>query len=227
LPDVNFLFTVGDAEILRQMSGGLRMKVRHASLASFLLCVFATPLSAQVTAYTNEGAFSSATSGTTTYSFPITAEGLSLGTSYTWGPATFSSDALYAEDDAYGMPYLADGVGFGSPTLSVTTSDSAIGFYFGSYYGAQTITYDAGGLIGTLDVPAPNSTTFIGFTGLTGPTTLTFTNNAELDTTQIVAADNTSAVPEPSTWALMLFGFGVIGVSMRHSRRRAVHFAFR
>jgi hypothetical protein len=205
------------------------MKVRHASLASFLLvqAAISVPASAQVTAYTNEGAFSSATSGTTTYSFPITAEGLSLGTSYTWGPATFSSDVLFAENDAYGVPYLADGVGFGSPTLSVTTSESAIGFYFGSYYGAQTITYDAGGLIGTLDVPAPNSTTFIGFTGLTGPTTLTFTNNAELDTTEIVAAFNASSLPEPSTWALMLLGFGAIGASMRHSRRSFFHFACR
>lgn len=198
------------------------MRVRHASLASFLLVGIAAPVSAQVTAYTNEGAFSSATSGTTTYSFPITAEGLSLGTTYTWGPATFSSDGLYAENDAYGVPYLADGTGFGAPTLSVTTSENAIGFYFGSYYGAQTITYDAGGLIGTLDVPAPNSTTFIGFTGLTGTTTLTFTNNAELDTTQIVAANNATAVPEPSTWLCMLLGLAAIGESMRVRRRRAV-----
>lgn len=30
-----------------------------------------------------------------------------------------------------------------------------------------------------------------------------------------------AAVPEPSTWALMLFGFGAIGVSIRARRRRA------
>jgi hypothetical protein len=27
-----------------------------------------------------------------------------------------------------------------------------------------------------------------------------------------------SAVPEPSTWAMMLLGFGAIGASMRRSR---------
>jgi hypothetical protein len=30
------------------------------------------------------------------------------------------------------------------------------------------------------------------------------------------------AVPEPSTWAMMLFGFGAIGVSMRR-KRKAIH----
>jgi hypothetical protein len=31
----------------------------------------------------------------------------------------------------------------------------------------------------------------------------------------------TPAVPEPSTWAMMLLGFGAVGVSMRRTRRRA------
>jgi hypothetical protein len=30
----------------------------------------------------------------------------------------------------------------------------------------------------------------------------------------------TDALPEPSTWAMMLFGFGAIGVAMRRSRRK-------
>lgn len=32
-----------------------------------------------------------------------------------------------------------------------------------------------------------------------------------------------SAVPEPSTWALLLTGFGLVGHSLRRARRRALH----
>lgn len=35
----------------------------------------------------------------------------------------------------------------------------------------------------------------------------------------------TSAVPEPATWAMMIFGFGAVGASMRRRRKVAVSFA--
>ena len=35
------------------------------------------------------------------------------------------------------------------------------------------------------------------------------------------ARANTAAVPEPATWAMMLMGFGAIGVSARRRKRRA------
>ena len=35
---------------------------------------------------------------------------------------------------------------------------------------------------------------------------------------QVIASDLPSAVPEPSTWALMLLGFGAIGAAMRRKR---------
>jgi PEP-CTERM motif len=36
----------------------------------------------------------------------------------------------------------------------------------------------------------------------------------------ILETGNTHPLPEPSTWAMMLFGFGAIGVSMRRNRRK-------
>jgi PEP-CTERM motif-containing protein len=40
--------------------------------------------------------------------------------------------------------------------------------------------------------------------------------------TQIVASVAEGGVPEPATWAMMLVGFGAIGMAMRRNRRRAV-----
>lgn len=37
---------------------------------------------------------------------------------------------------------------------------------------------------------------------------------------RIFATDATAAVPEPATWAMMLLGFGAIGMAMRGRRRR-------
>jgi len=42
--------------------------------------------------------------------------------------------------------------------------------------------------------------------------------NMGVDNVSILAT--TGAVPEPATWAMMLFGFGAIGVAMRTRRRR-------
>jgi hypothetical protein len=53
---------------------------------------------------------------------------------------------------------------------------------------------------------------FVNFAGLTRldgfSTTINFTTNAA------------SAVPEPTTWAMMLIGFGAVGYSMRRGRNR-------
>ncbi len=51
---------------------------------------------------------------------------------------------------------------------------------------------------------------------ITGLTLTSSGNSLEVDNFGTVAA-----VPEPSTWALMLFGFGAVGFSMRRRRRPA------
>lgn len=53
---------------------------------------------------------------------------------------------------------------------------------------------------------------------VTNPTnTITLANGAGSSNAQIFATN--SAVPEPGTWALMLIGFGGMGVAMRRSRQ--------
>ena len=49
----------------------------------------------------------------------------------------------------------------------------------------------------------------------------TLTNNYRFDSLRQVSFDAVSGVPEPSTWALFILGFGAIGLMMR-SRRQTV-----
>lgn len=183
--------------------------------ALFVAALLPSHAMASTVVYTDAAAFNNAVSSSITYSFPTSVTSVVDDTSYTLGPATFSSDDLVGYNDAYGSPYLASVLG--SP-LSVTTSASAIGFFFGSYFDPQTISYSAGSASGIFAVPGNHdATAFLGFTGLSGPVTLTFGNEDELDATRIVAG-----VPEPATWAMMLVGFAAVGAAMRRQRKQDV-----
>lgn len=59
-----------------------------------------------------------------------------------------------------------------------------------------------------------------GSSAITGLTLTSGQNSLESDTYGVIAA-----VPEPSTWAMMLFGFGFIGFSMRRRPRRLLQAA--
>jgi hypothetical protein len=102
---------------------------------------------------------------------------------------------------------------------------------FGGTAGTANISFGTN-LIADLNIQSTN----LGFTQLSGPGDLfsgppsnpifnlgTFNLSggftagpATLTITQAPVA----AVPEPSTWAMMLLGFGAIGASMRHRRQR-------
>lgn len=55
--------------------------------------------------------------------------------------------------------------------------------------------------------------------GSTATHTITLSNGKGSSNAQIFAT-GTPAVPEPATWAMMLFGFGGIGMAMRRGKRR-------
>lgn len=194
----------------------MTIKVAFVALAMAV----ATAAAAVPTVYTNEAAFNAAISSATDYNFGFAGTEV-LGSSYTLGPVTFAGSVLQSYTDGYGVqtkgvPYIA---GFGA-LLTIGSTTKALGLHLGSYFGFQTTTYTVGGITGTLGVPAPNSTAFIGFID-SSPISATFTNNAELDTIRFTTG--TGAVPEPAAWALFVAGFGLVGLATR--RRSATIYA--
>jgi hypothetical protein len=71
-----------------------------------------------------------------------------------------------------------------------------------------------------------NGQNFFGFSATGGDTitSIAFNTNGSgvADLRQLRLGGLSAAVPEPGTWALMLVGFGAVGVSMRR-RRRETH----
>jgi hypothetical protein len=188
---------------------------------ALIAAISASPAVAATVVYTSDSTFAAAVLGEVTYNFPVPVGVFPPYSTYVLGPAQFDGNFVHY-NDAYGTPYLG---GYGS-TFTVTTDASAIGFYFGSYADAQTMGYALGSITGTLDLPGNASDTrFLGFSGLSGVNTFTFTNNGiELDTIRLLAVGGTvpfAAVPEPATWAMMLIGFAGVGLTIRRRRPAA------
>ena len=95
-----------------------------------------------------------------------------------------------------------------------TSSGGAVGTSNFSLYLLGTTLYDAPGTVNDLD---PTATSL----------TLTFnqTGSSPYSASATLAVPPTGTVPEPASWALMLAGFGLMGYSMRSSRRKvAINF---
>jgi hypothetical protein len=127
-------------------------------------------------------------------------------------PGTFTWDGNWG--GVGGLSALGDVI----TSLSGPNSDR---LDFGQTLFGQVI---IGAHYGNVPGPQGNVSVFWLF-NLTTPTnfiTLTDTHgwsNSALYTTG-QSHDDHPSVPEPATWAMMLFGFGAIGVSMRRSRRK-------
>ncbi|HVR60168.1 MAG TPA: PEPxxWA-CTERM sorting domain-containing protein [Pseudolabrys sp.] len=166
--------------------------------------------------------------GTTTFDFNsgVTPSGLTGGAIVVNSLANF-----YSAPTGDTSKYFTVG-SFGTPETATWLFASGL-TYFGLYWGSKDAYnsisfFDASNaLIGTFIGPAPNSGTqsaYVNFDFTGGSATkVTFTSTSaafELDNVATIAA-----VPEPSTWAMMILGF--FGVGFIAYRRRSNKIAFR
>jgi len=84
-------------------------------------------------------------------------------------------------------------------------------------YGDTIISVHVGGARGEPTGVGYTSTAFFRFDAGSGLDVLTF-NRAGLSNARLYSTGTVPGVPEPSTWAMMFLGFGVLGASLRNRR---------
>lgn len=206
-------------------------------LLCFCLAGFATlgsvPASAAFVTFNDRAAFNAANPGTTAQNFngaPLA----STPTSVTYNDVTFSCTGTTYCPGFFGTRNLGNGgsgsVYFATPdtaTFTFTSAISALGIDMlglGTVGGSTTITATVNGqqiVVGTFQ----NASAFFGLNG-ENFTAVTFSGTApddgiDFDDLAYRFAGVGGTVPEPSAWALMILGFGLVGAAMRR-RRQAV-----
>lgn len=147
------------------------------------------------------------------------------------GIVSGSLDGQYAQPlFSGGSDYLAVRTG-GVATLQGTTAYDSVSFFLGSIdtYNTVRLLDTLGGVIQTFTgsdfiIPAdgdqtdPNTNRRVTITRGAGDAAI---GGIQFESSQNAAeVDNVVfAVPEPTTWAMMLVGFGMMGASMRYRRR--------
>lgn len=150
--------------------------------------------------------------------YSLTSVGFNIQNATTCGPPLCGDNTTPA-----GTNFAYSNAASASLTFNFTTPVSAFGAYFG---GLQTATnalvwFDgASNFSVPLNPQAQGGFSFVGFYDPT-TTTSSVTIDIPFDLISVddvrFAAANT-AVPEPSTWALLILGFGVVGASLRTRR---------
>ena len=225
-------------------------------LAAALLLSGITSSQADVVSYATLADFKAATTGNSTITFdgnPANV-GATYYSSLTIGDVTFSQDPwsshLFVFSPVYNLTlgltsdYLVNnagpdvvGVSFANPVYGFAAD---IGSYYNWSHATPRITFDFAGSSQSFTLPnylfqTSNTLNFVGFTSTTP-----FSKISISDGTNGLVIDNfnsatglQSAVPEPSTWAMLILGFAGIGfmgyrrtritnVSKRSSGRHAV-----
>lgn len=124
-------------------------------------------------------------------------------------------------------PYFSVGPSTGSIASLTLSGINQLSFYWGSLDTYNTITFEglgqsfSGTAFGGTNDPVSRPSRQVTFrfsaseaANLTGITIRSSTNAFELD--NLIFG---SAVPEPTTWAMLLVGFGLIGSALRRTRK--------
>ncbi|GGB40782.1 hypothetical protein GCM10011380_32810 [Sphingomonas metalli] len=149
------------------------------------------------------------------------------------GGRIYNSDQPFADipkGGVFGGNFLAAGPTAGQPaTLTFLQAVTNLGFLWGSpdTYNSLTlvtnqrsITYTAQSLGFTTTDGNQNVSQYVNFAATAGETitSVSFSNSQAIDAFE-VANFAVTAVPEPTTWALMFVGFGMVAGAARYRRR--------
>lgn len=133
-----------------------------------------------------------------------------IGTAYTnsgIGPAP-ATTVIYGIDSLTGSLMTS-----ASPNGGVYSSVGALGIRFGT---TGNVGFDISGRTSTAYMNVDNAFYTINL----GTGVASFVGNVSAGS--LIGITATNAVPEPTTWAMMISGFGLVGVSMRRRRTIAI-----
>lgn len=214
--------------------------MRRFVLASLLVSsavAVAAPAAAQITTFTNRGAFAGAAAPLSTVDFESFATDTSFRTSpVDAGPFSVRVVGTTASNTSYNFVDVAPAASSesdvnGTNNLRVFT-DATSSFFFQfdnptTAFGADFRSFNDSSLRTLIFVdgmqitppvsPMSGALTFFGFTSTSAFSTVEFrgVQNDVFGIDDVSFSRATAAVPEPATWAMMLFGFGGLGYSMR------------
>ncbi len=224
------------------------MKLKYISIALAALVASTAPAQAAITVYTTLAAFTAATTapGTDTYT------GFSI-TGVTGSPIVRTAGAYgytaTAPNDFFGAgtvanPWLSTNTATDTITFNTFTggSNGVGGNFFGSdiagAFAAGSITLVATDSSGSVTQTITGATvgSFLGFVSTTAVTSLTVTAVQIPGANLWPTVDNlvfakrpgvvVPAVPESSTWLMMIAGFGLVGGAMRRRNTARIAQAF-
>jgi hypothetical protein len=195
---------------------------------------FASSAHAAVTVYNSQAAFNAAAPGATTFGFnaggglvlnpnPLSLHGLMFKDEVTaQDMATGGFPLLFTVSKTLTPTYGKDFLSYENTQPGIigdilSGGTTAIGFTYGSFVstgGGVTVTLNTGD---SFAITPTSTAAFLGFTSTTPITSISmdYPGGFALDLTSV----SVLGVPEPSTWAMMLLGFGGLGAAMRVRRR--------
>jgi len=198
---------------------------KHLLTAAAVAAIAVTPLSASAATFVVDALTHSADSGA--------GAGLSTGLSFNTGDAITISSSLNDLWSAGALPRWSDANGLVANTFATGTDESgaAVGTQIGQDFGLLTINgFSAayGSLVGrfadgTYQLFGAN---FAGAAAGTGTLNLFYWDTFSGDNSGSISFDVAgSAVPEASTWGMMIVGLGAAGALLRRRRNTKVSFA--